>query len=432
MSFLAPWVLAAAGVAAAGVVLLHLIALTRPPETPFPTARFIPETPARAASRTSRPTDWWLLLLRVAAILLLGAAFARPVRTPDRAPLRQILLLDRSRAADVGVVRDSALARLGTGDAVILFDTTAIALDASELDSLRAHVSRIEASDAPARLSAALVAAERLATALRDSTDSVRVVLVSPVAREALDVATASVRARWPASIELLRVSARDADSTAGSVTVDAPADDPLAVAVAFARVAPNAQVRVVREGATGADSAWARDSAGVLLLWPDEVPHGWAARPSPDTIGAVTTEGARNDGATLVAPLVRTANAPRDAAVRARWVDGAPAAIESPLGDGCVRTVAVPLAGTGDLALRAGFARFVTALLVPCGGERDLSPASDDAVAMLRGEGGSARAMGPPSSVGASLAAWPLGLGLLLLVGELAARRGRTGEDRA
>ncbi|HEX5580773.1 MAG TPA: BatA domain-containing protein, partial [Gemmatimonadaceae bacterium] len=396
MTFLAPWVLVVAGAAAMAAVALHLIALARPPAAPFPTARFIPDTAARAASRTSRPTDRWLLLLRVVALLMLGAAFARPVRTPERAPLRQILLVDRSRAADVGAARDSALARLGPGDAVILFDTVAVSLDASGPDSLRARLGRAEATTAPARLSAALVAASRLATALRDSTDSVRVVVVSPLARESMDAATIAIRRRWPAALETVRTPLAAVDSARAAVTVRAPADDPLAIAVALSGAGGRSPVRVVRDHATGADSAWARDSAGLLLVWPDDAPDGWASRAVPDTMGAVVAAGARDDGATLVAPLLRVADAPAHGAVRARWVDGTPAAVESPLGAGCVRQVGVPLSGTGDLALGTSFARFVGAMLAPCGGERDAAPASDADVATLRGEGSSSHALGP------------------------------------
>ncbi|HEX5581346.1 MAG TPA: hypothetical protein VFX39_07210, partial [Gemmatimonadaceae bacterium] len=70
-------------------------------------------------------------------------------------------------------------------------------------------------------------------------------------------------------------------------------------------------------------------------------------------------------------------------------------------------------------------------AMLAPCGGERDAAPASDADVAALRGEGSSSHALGPPLGRGASLAAWPLALGILLLLGELALRRGR-GQEAA
>lgn len=71
-----PWVLVAAGLAAAGVVALHLLALERPPVAPFPPARFLSDTPARAAARQRRPHDLPLLCARVAALLAAGAALA--------------------------------------------------------------------------------------------------------------------------------------------------------------------------------------------------------------------------------------------------------------------------------------------------------------------------------------------------------------------
>ena len=43
MSFLAPWALAIGGLAAAGAVLLHLVAQQRPAAYLLPTARFIPD-----------------------------------------------------------------------------------------------------------------------------------------------------------------------------------------------------------------------------------------------------------------------------------------------------------------------------------------------------------------------------------------------------
>lgn len=422
MTFLAPWVLAAAGAAALAAVVLHLIALARPPAAVLPTARFIPDASARAASLTRRPTDRWLLLLRVLALLLLGAAFARPVRTPPREPMRTLLLVDRADSVTWPAVRDSALARLAAGDAVIAFDTAAVLVAAPDVDSLRATLGGMEAGAAPSRLSAALVAASRLATTLRDSTDSLHLVVVSPLARESLDAATGTIREQWPAAIELVQVGAATPSLEYSRVDVGADDDDPLAAAVALRGGLAAVPARVVRNAPIGADSAWVRESGGVLLVWPDAAPQGWVPRPSPDTVGAVVADG--QGGVTLVAPLMRVADAPDGLAVRARWVDGTAAAVEYPLGAGCVRTVGIPLAGTGDLALRASFGRFLAAMLEPCGARRDRTPLTDSALAQLRGAGPTALALGAPRSRGASLAAWPLGLGLLLLLGELAVRR--------
>ena len=80
MTFLAPLWLAVAAIAAGVVFALHLITTRRPPAAPLPTARFVPGGDARAASRASRPTDVPLLLLRVLALVLLGAAVARRSR----------------------------------------------------------------------------------------------------------------------------------------------------------------------------------------------------------------------------------------------------------------------------------------------------------------------------------------------------------------
>lgn len=421
MTFLAPWVLAAAGAAALAAVVLHLIALSRPPAAVLPTARFIPDAPARAASLTRRPTDRWLLLLRVLALLLLGAAFARPVRTPPRVPLRTMLLLDRADSATWAAVRDSALARVAPGDVVVAYDTAASLVAAPDVDSLRATLGGMDAGAAPSRLSAGLVAASRLASALRDSTDDVRLVVISPLRRESWDAATAAVRATWPATIEVVRVAAPLPDSAVARVDVRAGADDPLAAAVALVGGVAAVPVRVVRDAIIAADSVWARDG-GVLLVWPDSIPPGWTDRAVADTVGAVVAEGAR--GATLVAPFVRASDAPAGLAVRARWVDGAVAAVEAPLGTGCVRTVGLPLGDTGDLVLRASFQRFLAAMLEPCGAPRDGTPLTDAALTRLRGDGPSSHTLGAPLSRGASLAGWPLALGLLLLAGEIAARR--------
>ena len=75
------------------------------------------------------------------------------------------------------------------------------------------------------------------------------------------------------------------------------------------------------------------------------------------DTVGAVVA-----GDASVVAPFPRAWQAPAGVAP-ARWVDGAPAALETPLGRGCVRTVGVPVADAGDLVLRPAFRRFVTVL---------------------------------------------------------------------
>lgn len=422
MTFLAPWFLAVGALAALGVVAAHLLALQRPPVAPLPTARFVPDVPARAMSRADRPVDRWLLLLRVLAVLCLAAAFARPVPEPSRAAERRVIVLDRSRAVgSVEALREAALARFRPGDAVVLVDSVARALAAPTADSLRA----ITLADARGSVSAGLVAAMRTAQALRDSTDSVRVVLVSPLVAEQVDAATRPIRALWTAALDVERLPAATDPEAAGAtaaapVEVRAPADDALAVAIDYLGPRPAAQpARVVREAPTAADSAWVRERGGLLVVWPDSAtPPGWSARDA-DTVGAVTT-----GDVTLVAPFARAAAAPEGAVARAWWADGAVAASESPLGAGCVRTVAVPTAGSGDLALRPRFHGLVGALLVPCGGARDLAPVDESALAALRGDGAATVALRADAAERSPLVPWLLGAALALLLAELAVRQ--------
>jgi hypothetical protein len=422
MTFLAPWFLLAGGVAAVGVVLVHLLALQRPPAAVLPTARFVPDVPARAASRAPRPTDRLLLLLRLLAVLCAALAFARPVRVPERAPLRQVVVLDRSRAVgSAEALRERALALYRPGDAVIVADSSARLVGGAVADTLRA----LAPVDAPGNLAAALVAAQRAATMLRDSTDSVRIVLASPLAAESVDAATPAVRALWPGGIAVARLDARADSSPPVALDVRAPADDPLAVAAAFLGDRPASRpTRLLRIPATPADSAWTREGGGLLLVWPDTAPAGWPAA-AADTVGAVATAAA-----TLVAPFVRVARAPDGATARAWWVDGEPAAVETPLGAGCVRTVGVPVAGSGDLPLRPAFHDLLRTLLAPCGGARALAPLPDSALDWLRGSGAAAVALPRDRAQHSPLVPWLLGLAIALLLAELFARRLR-GADR-
>ena len=274
MTLLAPWFLAAAVLAAVATVLLHLIAVQRPPAVDFPTARFIPDAPARARARAPRPTDRLLLLLRVLALLLAGLAFARPVVLPERQGVRRVVLADRSRAvAADAALHDSARAYLAAGDVLVPFDSTASALTAG-VDTAEA----LTPSSAPGRLSAALVAAQRLATALRDSTDSLELVLVSPLAAEELDAATLAIRAGWPGRVRVVRLAAAPSDTARGAIDARIAARRPLGAAAAFVgRAGGRAPVRFVTAAPSGADSAFAREG-GVLVLWPDSLPAGWSA----------------------------------------------------------------------------------------------------------------------------------------------------------
>ena len=212
MSFLAPWALVVGGLAAAGTVLLHLVARQRPAAFVLPTTRFIPDRRTLVSRIATRPRDLALLALRLLLLASAAAAFARPVITPSRAPLGRMIVLDRS-----GVVADraSAIARAramltdGVPTRLVAFDSIATLLigDAgAALDSLARDSAEVRSVGS---VSAALAVARRNAAPLAAAADSVELVLVSPLAGIELDAATDSIRARWPGRIVLARIDAR-------------------------------------------------------------------------------------------------------------------------------------------------------------------------------------------------------------------------------
>ncbi|HEY9427908.1 MAG TPA: BatA domain-containing protein, partial [Gemmatimonadaceae bacterium] len=385
MTFAYPWALLAAVGAALLVLALHFIARRRPRAVPFPTARFVPARSVRAPSRSTRPADLLLLLLRVLALLLLGAAFARPALKAERRPLARVVALDLSASGrSWSAARDSAARYLRTGDLLVVFDSAARLIPADGRDSLAALVG----SHSPGSLSAALAAATRAATMLRDRADSVELVVVSPFASEEWDAATGAVRSLWRGAARLV-VTERAGDSarsgSAAPTVVASPEldDDPVSVVAALMRdSAARADVRIVRGTPGTADSAWAREAGHVLVHWPASTPDEWQRRGTPDTVGAVVA-----GSAVLVADFARTSMPPAGSGrVVARWIDGAPAAIERAEGEGCVRDVAVSLSVRGDLVLRESARRFVRALAAPCGGARELAPLGESRLAVVRG----------------------------------------------
>ena len=105
MTFLHPWALGI-GAAAVGLPLvIHWLTRPRPVRMPLSTVRFVMEAVQQRRARY-RLRDWIILLLRVAAVILLAWAFARP--TTDAQPLvppaaavagtTRVVLLDQSQS----------------------------------------------------------------------------------------------------------------------------------------------------------------------------------------------------------------------------------------------------------------------------------------------------------------------------------------------
>lgn len=176
MSFQAIGFLWAAVTAASVVVVLHLLARRRPHPMMLPTARFVPEAAVRAPAFHRRPSDLLLLALRVAALLLLGAALARPEITGPRRPV----------------------AALTIGDSV-------------------------------GSLSAAFAAALRASPAL--GADSVALVLAMSLTRDRWDPATVEWRSRWPGAVRLEHMNTQ-ARGRADVVWPELPGGDALRAVV--------------------------------------------------------------------------------------------------------------------------------------------------------------------------------------------------------
>ena len=132
MSFLYPAFLVGA-LAVAIPIILHLLRRDIAPEVPFTAVRLLHKSPVERAERR-RLRDFLLLAARVAALLLLAAAFARPyLRAATPGPVR-LVAIDRSYSMGAPGVFAAALDRAreavaaaprGERVAVIAFDDRA-------------------------------------------------------------------------------------------------------------------------------------------------------------------------------------------------------------------------------------------------------------------------------------------------------------------
>jgi hypothetical protein len=386
MTWAAPWMLAGGILASAMMVLLHVIAWDRPEPAALPTARFVPEPRAVPAARRQQLSDWLLLLLRVIIVMLIAAAFARPTLVPERTGASRVVLVDLSRAVvDSQAVLDSARSWLSEGDQLIRFGR--------------------EESTGRGSISGALINGMRAAWASGSIADSSELVLVSPVLREELDAATTAIRDAWPGEVRIVRVAGLPPAGTTYNVEV-VPGEN-VAAAAALSGVGLARPARLTTTPATAGDSSFAR-AGGVLLEWLR--PAGRA----DSALAMVTRSG------TAVGRFSRDSLAGSGLVV-ARWSDGRAAAAETPLGDGCLRTVRTGVA-EGDMVLRAAFLHAMRDLLSPCSTIADPAPAADSIVRQLQ-QRSSGEDSGQPAAAGIPLAPWLLAGALALALLELRVR---------
>src|SRR4029079_12733542 len=199
MTFLAPGFFVASLAIAAVVVALHFIVTRQPRAAIFPTARFVPDLPATATAKATRPSDIWLMLLRVLLVVTAGAGLARPILKPSRGKEARVILADVSRSSkDSAAVRDSVRSLYRNHDVIVAFDSSTRMFSGDSIGSLHFTQAR-------GNLSAALIAAMRAGSSLRDRADSVSLFIISPFAAEELDAATDSIRRLWPGSAKIVR-----------------------------------------------------------------------------------------------------------------------------------------------------------------------------------------------------------------------------------
>jgi hypothetical protein len=418
MTFLAPGFFFASLAVAAGVIALHFIVTRQPRAEILPTARFVPNLPATATARHTRPSDILLMLLRVLLVLAAGAGMARPIFKPSRGAEARVILADVSRSVrDSLALRDSVRSLYRDHDALIVFDSSARQVTLASKDS----IATFRPSSRQGNIGAAMIAAQRAASALRDRADSIELVIVSAFAAEEFDDATSAIRNLWPGKARLVRIEpARDSATTQTSLDVRAAQSDPLLVAAGFAKRSPDVRALIIRDGSN------VQSTDRPVLEWPAAArPRGAVARAKPDVIGGIVA-----GREVVVASFARKWSYPADsisgATVIARWIDGEPAAIEWQSGSSCVRSAAIPVAATGDLVLRDDFARLVAALSTECVAQAALKGADAAAVDRLAGRGGLASrdSFLPRQDVRSSIAPWLIALAFALAIIELFVRR--------
>jgi hypothetical protein len=198
------------------------------------------------------------------------------------------------------------------------------------------------------------------------------------------------------------------------SVDIAGETEDPVVAGIRLAEAngLVRGSTRVNRFTAGVDDSTSAAGTAAVI--WP-RIPRDDGQR----------VDGVHAEGATAIGHFIR-ASLPDSGTVVARWVDGSPAAVERPLGLGCIRTIGFDVPDVGDFTLSAGFQRIAAALLAPCGGREPGRVASDSLITAL--------ATAPPqpatvrvpdeSATANRLVAALIILAVLLSIGELMLRR--------
>ncbi|HUG01070.1 MAG TPA: BatA domain-containing protein, partial [Longimicrobiales bacterium] len=201
MAFARPWVLWLGAGLAVGVVLLHMLRHHPGPRLPLPTARFL-VADRRTRLRLFPPSHAALLAARLGALAALALAAASPTLSDRRDGELLVVALDAGAgmAPAWSAAVDSARAALDAGAArLVVFDSAAVPLEASALDSLRGA----GPSGATADYRAAFRGLREAAG--RSRADAFEAVLITTPRAAAWRRGSAPTRdAAWPAPIRVL------------------------------------------------------------------------------------------------------------------------------------------------------------------------------------------------------------------------------------
>ncbi|WP_156798906.1 hypothetical protein [Gemmatimonas aurantiaca] len=365
LSFGVPWVMGVAVAAALVIAALHLLSVRQPPTLWLPTARFVEAGDARAVARRPRPNDLLLLALRIAALLLAGAALAGARCHAGGPGGVHLVVADSTFRADSAVWWPAIAAgtrnapgdrssEVATDDVMQVVWSAGVRTDpGAALVTAQREASRIAASDA---------AVERIA---------LTVVLPAQVRSTR---GWQAWRAAWPGDVRVIpheHPSARDAalaDSSAGrmrfAVAVRSSLeDDP--VTAAFADVRTARPVVIERDSLP---ETMVSQGDTIVVHWPRVgAPRGWHPRTPADSAGGVAAMEVA-----LIAPFVRAYRHEADSTQREHplvwWTDGEVAAVERTTDGRCTRAVYLPVTAGSDQLQGAAAAGLRTALTAPCG----------------------------------------------------------------
>lgn len=441
ITFALPWVLAVAAVSAMAVAALHWLSVRRPPERVLPTARFLPDQDVRAVSRTTRPSDILLLLLRILLMLLAGVAIAGPSWRPTARHTGTIVVVDDGITPDTSAIRQLVMGTDAAADRmIIVFADSAARLGSTSSESFGVDAGGRWAGEGVGTPMFPLAMRAAVSMVRRDVTvDSLDLHVMT---RDGLGDSTTfeSWRAAWngrvtihaapvrtaPRAIVLLDSAGQRIDAQTVA-TCAAAAGAPGTDDVVTTSLAWHA-ARVNRANATRVDTIQlvrrdtASASAPTQIVWPGSgVPSGWKVREAADTAWSVAADGDVIDGPWVIHSHPDATTGGR---AMAWFSNGAVAATETRTNGACVRHVALVTNNGSDVLLSPAANTFFDRLLASCDSaaavaSTALTERSVYGRALAAADGFRSGAMQGPGAVRAASLAWltPLLLGLSLVV---------------